>query len=69
MWSSLLSGHVFIQIHLDTIDGIAQVVADVGTHVVTIQTQGCGTGLVCQRSCLLTQTTAQNRKYRLFKEI
>lgn len=67
--SSLLSGQVFVQVHLDVVNGFAQVVTRVGAHVVSVHTQHCWTGLVHQGRCLLAQATAQIREDRLFKEI
>lgn len=68
-WSSLLSGQELVQVDLDGVDGAAQVVADMGTHVVSVQTQHWCAGLVDQGTCLLAQATVQIRQDGLFKDI
>lgn len=64
--SALLGGQEHVQVDLDAVDAVAQLLADVGTHVVLVCPQSGRTGLVHQGGGLLAQAAAQSRKGRSF---
>lgn len=71
-WPSLLCWHVFVQDDFDVVDAVAQVIADVGAHVVPVQTQHWCTSSVHQGAELLTEAAARNREENLklnFKQL